>query len=192
MLQSAELYFQVDRVHVVLVDPEIALCYLYGGMIEDLHDDRQRRVQELPGVVTEGFPQGVTADFTLNPDGFHCLCDDTPGLYAGDGFLILSSVIEDVFSRTMWKEFFQRLQQAFMKRDDLMFPGFSFGQFDVFVELFPIEIIDIFPGEGEQIADAQCCVGSENDQKVVAGLFFLFEVFGQFPQLIFIADRFCC
>ena len=190
--QSAELYFQVDCVDVVLIDPEIALCYLYGGMIEDLHDDRQRGVQELPGVVTEGFPQGMTTDFALDPDGFHSLRNDPPGLYTGDRLLRFSSVAEDIFSRTVRKEFFQRTQQAFVKRDDLMFSGFSFGQFDVFVELFPIEIIDIFPGEGEQIADSQRRVGSENDQKIVAGLFFLFEVFGQFPQLIFIADRFCC
>ena len=110
LLQSAELYFQVDLVHVVLVDPEIALCYLYGGMIEDLHDDRQRRVHEFPGVVTEGFPQGVTADFATDPDGFYRLCNDPPCLYAGVGFLIFSSVIEDIFPRPMRKEFLQRPQ----------------------------------------------------------------------------------
>ena len=189
--QSAELYFQIDRVDVVLIDPEVALCYLYGGVVEDLHDDRQRGVQELPGVVTEGFPQGMTADFSLDPDGFHSLRDDPPGLYAGDRLFFLSPVIEDIFSTPVRKEFFQRTQQAFMKRDDLMFPGFSFGQFDVFVELFPIEIIDIFPGEGEQIADAQCGVGAKDDHDVVAQLVLFQVIFRQSLQLSDISYRFC-
>ena len=42
--QSEEFYFQVDRVDVVLIDPEVTFCDLDGGVIEDLHDDRQRGV----------------------------------------------------------------------------------------------------------------------------------------------------
>ena len=107
--QSAELYFQIDRVDVVLIDPEVALCYLYGGVVEDLHDDRQRGVQELPGVVTEGFPQGMTADFSLDPDGFHCLRDDPPGLYTGDRAFDRSPVAENIFSLAMREIFLQCL-----------------------------------------------------------------------------------
>lgn len=42
--QSEEFYFQIDRIDIVLIDPEVAPRDLDGGVIENLHDDRQRGV----------------------------------------------------------------------------------------------------------------------------------------------------
>ena len=64
-----------------------------------------------------------------------------------------------------------------MDGDDFVFPGFSFGQFNIFEELLLFEIINVLSGEGEQVADAQCGVGTENDEDVVPKLILLQKIF---------------
>lgn len=89
---------QKDIISVILINAQVAFGNPKGRVIVDIHE--QSRLDSLPpGVIAEGFAQGMAADMLLQSCFAGCLLDDAVRLTASKGKILPFSARKQIVLR---------------------------------------------------------------------------------------------
>ncbi len=152
-----QVYLQKYLVDVVLLNPKVALCDLEGGMVEYLHQDG-RLHPHLPGMVAKRLAQAVAADILLKMQRPPGRAQDTVGLAAAQRPSPAPPGEEErppCHSREAVPVGFQGLRCISVQRILRLLAGLALGDGDMLAEPAVLKVIDVVPGQGQQVADPQ-------------------------------------
>ena len=172
-----QVYLQKYLVDVVLLNPKVALCDLEGGMVEYLHQDG-RLHPHLPGMVAKRLAQAVAADILLKMQRPPGRAQDTVGLAAAQRPSPAPPGEEErppCHSREAVPVGFQGLRCISVQRILRLLAGLALGDGDMLAEPAVLKVIDVVPGQGQQVADPQGRIDPHTHHSVIAQIAFLIK-----------------
>lgn len=181
-------------VFVILVDAQISLGNLEGGVVVDHHQDGGAGSLH-PGMVSESFSQGMAADRLRKLERSACMLDNAKCLLPGEGAVPFSR--KNILFRLSRRQTALVSRQGFLEvlvqGDDGLFPGFIFSQSEMRAEGHLAEVIDILPCKIQDVADTQGSVDASADQGIISQVWLIvqIEVF-QCEQVFFALDWLRC
>lgn len=138
-----------------LYDSEIAFRDLIGRMVVD-HHEHDRGYALFPCVIAKCFAQGVAADVFVLPGFLGGFADDPPRLTPADRLVDMPVGAKEVFIAFLPViALFQCGENAVVEGDVILFTGLLFGHMKMLTEPVPAFVVNVFPFEFQNIADAQ-------------------------------------
>ena len=142
-------------VFFVLDDSEVTFGDLVGGMVVD-HHEHDRGNALFPCVIAKCFSQGVAADVFILSGLDGGFADDAPRLTAANGLVDVAIGAKEVFIAFLPViALFQCGKDAVVEGDVVLFAGLLLGHMKMLAEPVPAFVVNVFPFEFQNIADAQ-------------------------------------
>ena len=191
----AELLNEVDseirRIFLILSHPEIPQRGGKGAVIEYLHEHRQRNIV-LESVIAKSLPQGMAGYPYIQVELLAGCADDAVGLGAADGFAGFR-VHENAAAGNcgIGGEVFQCAADGEVERDALGLASLLFDDIDRRADAPIVEIVDIVPGQIQDVADAQRGVYRKYEKHMVADFTTVEKVRCKQLDILFASYRMC-
>ena len=172
---SLKIYVVKKLIAVVLVYPKISCGDLKGRVIVYAHK-QSGLYAFLPGVISEGLSKGMVA-YTAVQTGFLCGSFHYPEcLYPGDGLVGSGGVAENimltayraVYAFVFAKIISKRRQSVAVDINTGMIVCLLLDNRDMFKENILLKIVNLFPGQAEDVRYPKCRVAAHDNEQVVA------------------------